>query len=334
MSHFGQRPMHVIGGDLTVGRRAGRIVVRRGDHVITSAPLVLISELVLHGSVQVTGAALHLLLDAGVPLVLLSRDGRARGRLEPAVSRGAQLRMRQVQRCADPQWSLSVSKAVAEGKIANQRTLLRRLAREHPESPVPSDVFQRTEGLEGRARQARSTAELRGIEGAAAAGYWTVLRPLLAPSGPWHRDRLAPDVPNQLVNYTSALLRETIAAAVAVCGLDSSLSCYHEPRRNRPTLVFDLMEEWRPVLLDSVVLALIGLRMVTARDLDAVNEGPRLNDAARHACLDRFFARLRSAAPVRPGETACTYDTRITVQVRQFAECVSTGAIYSPYRWR
>lgn len=67
-------------------------------------------------------------------------------------------------------------------------------------------------------------------------------------------------------------------AAVAAAGLDSCVSFLHTPARGRPTLAFDLMEEWRPVLVESTVLALVGLRAVTDADL---TETP---DGGRHTC--------------------------------------------------
>ncbi len=99
---------------------------------------------------------------------------------------------------------------------------------------------------------APTLSTLLGVEGAAGA-YFRGIRLLLddtAAAGFRRRDRSDVDIVNVLVNYYSALLREVVMGAMVAAGLDPYLSFLHTPSRGRPTLVFDLMEEWRPILLE------------------------------------------------------------------------------------
>lgn len=325
------RPLYVVGGDLTVARQGGRLVVRRGQQTVTSAPLILLSEVVIQGRAHVTTAALHLLLDAGIPLVLLTRGGQARGRLEPPGSRHVALRHAQLRASADPQLRLSLARDLVRGKIANQRLLVLRQAREHP--AVDRGAGERLLQLLDAVGRARDVAGLRGIEGAAAAVYWAALAPVLTPYGFASRSRHGGDIVNCLLNYTSAVLRETVLAAMTITGLDSHVSFLHESFRDRPTLAFDLMEEWRPVLLEATVLALLGLRMAGPDDWSVKDDGTRLTDHARLNVLQRFHDRLEAPAPGRDG-SAGTYRTRVNHQARLFANCLRELAPYTPYSWR
>ena len=56
----------------------------------------------------------------------------------------------------------------------------------------------------------------------------------------------------------------TVAALTA--GFDAYLGFYHKPRYGRPALALDLMEEFRPIVADSVVLSAINNGEVKPED--------------------------------------------------------------------
>lgn len=309
----------------------------RGDRVVHSAPLLRLSELVLHGTVGVTTPALHALLGAGVPVVLLSRDGRARGRLEPPGSPHALARQQQLADSLDAGRRLGLAQSVIAGKVRNQRALLHRRSRHRAGDAVLSQAVRRLREMEERCALAGTVGELLGLEGAAAGAYFRALR-LLVPEelGFERRDRLGHDIFNVLVNYCSALLREAVLGAIACTGLDPHVSHLHVPMRGRPTLAFDLMEEWRPVLLEATVLSLLGLRAVRAEHLEVVGGRPLLADVARVAAIDRFRARLEATASTWPprGYTT-TYGEQLRSQAASYAAWVQHRTeSYAPFRWR
>jgi hypothetical protein len=203
------------------------------------------------------------LLAEDVPLVLLTSDGRVRGRLETPSATHVDLRRRQLARHSDQAARLTVARAFVQGKIHNQDVLLRRRAARSARPDEIWELARRVTALGTRAAGATSIAELNGLEGAASAAYFRGLRVVLDPAlGFRRRERTDTDIVNMLVNYCSALLREVVFGAVLAAGLDPCTSFLHTPTAGRPTLVFDLMEEWRPVLLEPTVLALVGLRIV------------------------------------------------------------------------
>lgn len=326
----------MVGAGCVLARRGRRLVVLRDGCQVVSAPPALLSEVVLYGTVGVTTPALHLLLAEGIPLVLLRGDGRARGRLEPSGSPHVDLRHRQLARCTDEPARLAFSRAVVEGKIRNQAALLRRRARgRHTDALLAAAT--RIVALAARAADAPTRAALVGVEGGASALYFRSLRLLVDERvGFTRRDRHGPDVVNVLVNYCSALLREAVLGAVVAAGLDPYLSFLHEPMRARPTLAFDLMEEWRPVLLETTVLALVGLRAVGPADLTVTDEGPRLVPQAAAAAVERFRGRLLAPAHARPAAPeGTTYGDRLRARARAARDWVLDGTVaYRPFTWR
>jgi len=223
------------------------------------------------------------------------------------------------------------------GKIYNQAVLLRRRARRSLEPDQVWDAVSRLAGLEQAAGSAARLPELLGIEGAAAGIYFTAIRSVVIPGhGFAARRREGRDLVNVLINYCSALLRETVMSALLAAGLDPYLSFLHTPTRGRPALAFDLMEEWCPVLLESTVLALLGLRSVTADDLTDDGERPCLSPAATGAAVMRFQHRLAAPArswPPPPGSPSYADQVHRQALALRTALLGDPGS-YRAFRWR
>lgn len=331
------RPFHVVGAGCVVGRRGGRLVAVKDGEVRASAPLTQISEVVLSGQVSVSTQALHTLLAHDIPMILLSGTGRPLGRLEPPAAGHVLARRRQLTRHADPVDRLDLARAIVAGKIRNQHILLRRRARRARDADRVWQAARRLSVLEARVADCGDIAQVMGVEGGAAGVYYRAIAALLDPdTGFTGRDRHGGDVVNALTNYCSALLRETVVSGLLVAGLDPQVSFLHTPSRGRPTLAFDLMEEWRPVLLESTVLALVGLRAVTAEDLEHGPDGPSLSAQARSRLVTRFHTRL--AAPARgwpPPPERRSYGDQVRAQcVALRAWILGESVRYEPFAWR
>lgn len=332
-------PLHVTSAGSSVAKRGNRVVVLREHRVEASVGIMRLSEVILQGaSVGVTTPALHMLLANEVPLVLLSSGGRPLGRLEPPSAGHVQTRQAQLLRSMDPGSRLELSRALVAGKIHNQRTLLARRARTLPEpDDTLASLVTRLGQLEGQVETHASVEALLGLEGAASGAYFRGIRRLL-PDVPsfTHRQRSGPDVVNAVINYCSALLREAVFNAACAAGLDPQLSFFHLPTRGRPTLAFDLMEEWRPVLLEGTVLSLLRLRTITDRDLDRQEDRAVLSGRARRAIVQRFYDRLASPASTWPGEPGRpSYRDHLARQAWSLRAWVDGSApAYRAFRWR
>lgn len=327
------RPFHVIGAGCVLTRRGGRLVVLRDGVLRASAPLALIGEVVVTGNVGITTAALHSLLAHDVPLILLSGAGRALGRLESPASPHIAVRARQLDLHRDPATRLGLGRSIVAAKVHNQGVLLRRRARRCADPDAVWKVVGRLAELEQAVDSAGSVASLLGVEGAAAGAYFGAIRHLVIPGhGFARRDRASRDVGNMLINYCSALLRETVTSAVLAAGLDPYLSFLHTPSRGRVTLAFDLMEEWRPVLLEATVLSLLGLRAVTPED---VVDEEHLSKNATAAAVTRFHARLAARARGWPAVSkGSSYGDVVRRQALRLRAHLVDGVAYEPFRWR
>lgn len=246
--------------DGAVLRKEGAQVVVVGAKagVLLKMPLEQVEEIVVVGNATVTAPLVAELLARGIGLAYFSRSGEFLGRLVPETSKNVPLRWAQFRAAADPRAALALARAMVKGKILNQRTLLMRAAREG--APDLAAAIEDLKLLAERVDRAQTLDELRGLEGAASARYFREWPKLLRRVGfrfPGRVRRPPTDPVNAMLSFGYTLLANLVFAACHVVGFDPYVGYLHMDRWGRPALVLDLMEELRPVLVDSLVLALI-----------------------------------------------------------------------------
>lgn len=290
------RPLYVNEQGATVGVSRGRLQVRKNGEELASLRLIDVSQVNLHGRVQISTQALSRLFSEDVPVAFFSYGGWFHGIAHGHPSRHARLRMRQVAHASHG--GLRFARELVRGKILNSRVLLRRNAR--------LDVQAAVDGL-GRdaiaAAGASSMANLLGIEGAAARRYFshftTMLREGHALPGALFefegRNRRPPrDAVNALLSYAYALLVKDLTAACLTVGLDPYIGVYHRPRFGRPALALDLAEEFRPLLAESVVVQVINNGEMTTGDFRVRAGGVGLTAPGRRTLASAYERRIET----------------------------------------
>jgi CRISPR-associated protein Cas1 len=156
--------------------------------------------------------------------------------------------------------------------------------------------------MTARSQAATSSESLRGFEGKAGAWYWAAFR-MFVPAGWGFKQRVyhpSTDPINALLSFAYSLLQKDVNAAVQLVGLDPYLGFFHEIHYGRPSLTLDLMEEFRPLVVDSVVLNLVN------REILRVSDFSKTKDAAKPVLLsDDAVERVIKA-----------YEDRVTTRVR------------------
>lgn len=240
-----------------------------------AVPIHHLQSVVLMGHVMMSPSAMELCASEGVAVSFLSPTGRLLARVDAPGSGNVLLRREQHRWADRMEKVLDVGRQFVAGKLNNGRSLLLRAARE-----ADTDEDSRTLEKAGASmlgslealERAKTPDEIRGIEGEAAAAYFGVFPILLKPaqrqafpmSG---RNRRPPlDSVNALLSFTYALLLHDCVAALASTGLDPSVGFLHTDRPGRPSLALDLMEEFRPLIADRLVAAVINRKQAQPRD--------------------------------------------------------------------
>jgi CRISP-associated protein Cas1 len=336
---------------LYVGRQGARVNVSKGKMVVgrdgrdlLAVPVAHVARLVLFGAVGLSAGARSHALYQDVPVVLLSRRGRYLGRLDGSGSAGTATRRRQYAASADPLRRLVVARAVVAGKIANQRALLLRYGRAPDRSGPVLAAAGRLRGLGRLAAACDDVGRLLGLEGIAAKCYFSAFGRLLPPGHPFPGRRRRPptDLVNAMLSLGYACLTGEAVGAVAAAGLDPGIGFLHADA-DRPSLALDLVEEFRPVVVDTVVLHCLRRQVVVATQtsVDRDSGGVFLNDAARNAFLAQLEERMLTRFAFTPLPSRVTYRRALHLQARQLSVLLRADSLgdpcsqpYQTIRWR
>jgi len=319
-----------------VGKRSEHLVVRKDGIEIQRVPIAAIHQVVVFGNVQVSTQALESLAALDVAVVYLTGYGRFVAALQPAPAKNVQLRSNQYRLFTDAHQSFVLAKAAVRAKIANQRTLLMRCLRSRSvddesdigrgsDEPAARDMAE----LLYRLDRVADPAVLLGTEGQAAALYFSQLPRMLKAPTPGRdfdfkaRNRRPPRDPvNALLSFAYALLLKDCFSALCTVGFDPYLGFYHAGRHGKPSLALDLMEEFRAIIADSVVLTLINTGSLTPKDFLVWREACQLTADGRKRFFQTYEQRKATIVTHPVFGYKMAYGRMIEVQARMLAAYV------------
>ncbi|MFL5587817.1 MAG: type I-D CRISPR-associated endonuclease Cas1d [Ktedonobacteraceae bacterium] len=312
-------------------------------------PLIKIDEVVVLGEVTLTASAVHLLLERDIEITYLSHFGQFKGRLSPPFSKNAVLRLAQYRAHQDMVKRCELARRFVIGKLMNQRTMLQRYQRRQSDAEMRQVIEQMSTLLHQLAAlpldQARVAHRLTsgdnriagtpletilGMEGAGSAAYFRCFGKLLSDPRQWPfpgRVKRPPTDPvNALLSFGYTLLTNKVASAVQLVGFDHFVGYLHSSFYGRPSLALDLVEEFRPIIVDSVVLTMLNKRMLTLNDFVVELGAYRLKEEQRKVFFTHFEERLNEEVSHPLFGYKATYRRCLELQVRLLAK-VLTGEI-------
>ncbi len=317
---FGQGVVSFSDPTLRVSRQGETLVLLRGKERVRRIPLREIRRILVFGPVDLTSGALLACLRSGIDISFLTAHGRYRGRLSGPVSGNAPLRIAQFRAATDRVKSLELARSFVAGKIRNQRRLLLQHQRRRRD-PRLAEVVGRMRRVLAGTGDAGSHDALRGLEGSAAAFFFQGFGICVGPSAfefTVRRRRPPPDPVNACLSFGYAVLTSQVESVVAAAGFDPLIGFLHEPAYGRPSLALDLLEEFRPLVVDQTVLRLLNRRQLGPRDFEDLEDGDarpsveadverpvrgvHLQDPGRRVFLGALFKRLREPLYYPPGE--------------------------------
>lgn len=287
-------PLYVQQPGARVGKNGDCLKVMDHDEVLTEVRLVEVSHLVLFGAVQVSTQVVQELCRREIPISYLSSGGWFYGITTSLMHKNVELRRRQYAAAASPSFCLGLAVRLVQAKIANCRTILRR-----NHTAAPETVLQDLKRDHIHVAQVQSLEELLGIEGTAARRYFSEFKGMLKTEGGLQdfdfdgRNRRPPKDPvNALLSLAYAMLAREWTVTLHAVGLDPYLGFYHQPRYGRPALALDLMEEFRPLIADSVVLTAINNGEVRSEDFIQRMGNVALTPEGRRRFIDTYERRM------------------------------------------
>jgi CRISPR-associated protein Cas1 len=269
-------------------------------------PMHHLGGLCCFGRVHITPQLIEKFTQEGRFVNWFSEGGRFLARAVGRTSGSVHLRMAQVHVHDDLRRRLPIAKNIVAAKIQNSRATLMRSARDakSPQDKARLEAASKQLILPlGDCRNCTDLDQLRGVEGAASMTYFGAFRAMVgAQRGDFTfggRSRRPPrDRVNAMLSLAYALLLTDCISALEGVGLDPQVGMLHSVRAGRPALALDLMEEFRAVVSDRLVLTLINRQQVKGDDFEQrEGGGTYLNEQGRKTLVVQYQEKKRREIP-------------------------------------
>ncbi|MBU1244012.1 type I-C CRISPR-associated endonuclease Cas1c [Myxococcota bacterium] len=277
------------------------VVVRVEKEIKLRVPVLSIAGIVCFGNVLVSPPLMGFCAEKQVGLTFLSEYGRFLARVQGPVSGNVLLRKAQYRASDDAEAAPAVARSFLTGKLLNSRTVLQRALRDHGDKldrPRMEEAVERLKIAQRHLEAPQNLDSLRGVEGDAAGAYFDVFDMLITTDRAHFsfdgRNRRPPrDRINCMLSFVYTILMHDVRSALEGVGLDPQVGFLHRDRPGRPGLALDMMEEFRPLIADRLVLSLVNLGKVRAGGFLLEESGVTMDDATRKAVLVAYQERKK-----------------------------------------
>lgn len=297
--HTRALPLYVQTHRAKVAKVGERLAITKDDAEPVYARIADTSQLVVMGNAYVTTPTLHELMRRNIPITWQSYGGWFLGHTVGSGHANVELRTAQYRGSFDDQVCLKLARGWVQAKIRNSRTLLRRNWRSDKSDKDVSSALVDMKRLADQARRVRDVGRLLGVEGAAAACYFRHFDGMLrrverVGAFDLHgRNRRPPTDPiNALLSFGYAMLTRALVVTLSSVGFDPYRGFFHKPRFGRPALALDMMEPFRPLLVDSAVVTAVNNGEVRPKDFVRTPVGVNLSDTGRKRFIRTFERRM------------------------------------------
>ncbi|HEB68622.1 MAG TPA: CRISPR-associated endonuclease Cas1 [Desulfobulbus sp.] len=295
------RTLYVLEHGYVLAKESERFVLKKRGKIIQRIPAIKVDQIMIFGNAQITTQTMNFCLQAKIPIYLLSGHGRFYGVIDGFSTDPVLLHRDQFKRADDPGFCVDLARELIRGKIANCRVILLRYARKRS-LPGFSATADRLQVILAKLGSVTELDGLRGHEGTAARLYFAALSAALDPD--WHfngRTRQPPKDPvNAMLSYGYTLLYYNIYSFLRTRGLNPQVGFLHPIRAGHPALVSDMIEEFRAIIVDTVVLNLVFNRRLTPALFtfpDAAGKGCLLSSRARRLFIRELEKKMN--APIK-----------------------------------
>ena len=325
-----------------LGKHSERLRVSIKGEIVEERPFHEIEHILVASSgVTLSTDLIQECAERGIPISFISGLGRPYAKLmSPGLVGTVKTRREQLLAYLDHR-GVALAKAFCGGKVKNQAMLLKYMAKYRKETAPElfervrtaalalEDFAMRIQKIEANevedARQGLLT-----LEGHAAKIYWEAARELLIPETDWEgrQTRGAEDLVNSALNYGYGILYCQMERAIVLAGLDPYAGFLHADRAGKPSLVLDMVEEFRQMAVDKAIFGMLN------KGVNLELEDGRLIEESRRAIAQKVNERLDSDESYESKKHKLR--TIIQAQARHVATFVrGEGKDYRPFvgRW-
>lgn len=287
-------PVYVQEQGARISKSGDCVHVKLEDKIVKKIRMIDISEITVFGNVQITTQAVRELCERNIPICYMTYGGWLTGMTFGMDSKNIDLRISQHKKYGEQGATMKIAREIVFAKIKNCSTMLRR---NHKSRHV--EKIDEIDRLAEKARVERQYQTLLGIEGMAARMYFSEFSGMIKNeqfgfdfSG---RNRRPPmDPVNAILSFLYSMLTRQAMTTIRTVGLDPYLGFLHKPKYGKPALALDLIEEFRPIVADSVCITLINGGEISESDFTITKFGTSMTSEGRRRIISAYERRMDS----------------------------------------
>ncbi len=312
-----------------------RFIIHVSEKPKLEIPIREVEQIMIFGNIQLSTPVINACLHEKIAVLFLNQSGQYHGHLASEESTNLDNHLVQMERRNNNEFQFLVSKAVVYGKLMNSKQLLIRFNRKRKIAAVEKAIYGISQDIDSL-DLVDDLDSLRGYEGITAARYFPAFGELITnPNFEFSlRNRQPPTDPiNSLLSFGYTLLFNNVMSFIIAEGLSPYIGNFHYGERQKPYLAFDLMEEFRSVIVDSLVLKIINNFVFKNQDFDVLSStgGVYLNQSSRRVFLKHFETRMNEETSHPDLQSQVTYRHAIQLQVRRYKRCLLSGTPYKAF---
>lgn len=310
-----------------------RLLVEKDGSTLLEIPAFQVDRILIFGNVQVSTQAINFLLERGIDVSFLSTHGKLRGRLTSTESKNVFLRLAQYDRFKDEDFKLSFAKNIIRGKMKNQKTLLYRYQRNHPEVDF-SDSIETIDQCLSQVGYKKQMESVLGLEGSATGAYFKSFSRMLRKGLGFEKreHRPSPDPVNALLSFGYVLITNEIDGILESLGFDPFIGFLHGIRYGRRSLALDLVEEFRHPVIDMFTVTLINLGVFKENDFFRTSDGGvRMERDALKRYFEHYEKRLERPFSEQTTDQKVSLRKVFRHQAERLEKLILEGEEYQPF---
>ncbi|MBB6713827.1 type I-B CRISPR-associated endonuclease Cas1b [Clostridium gasigenes] len=199
---------------------------------------------------------------------------------------------------------------------------------------IPDGYFEKIAKEKENMLNSKGIAELMGSEGRIRKLYYESLKYILKNDfGFTHRNRRPPKDPlNALISFGNSVMYTAVLGEIYQTQLDPTISYLHQPSTKRFSLVLDISEIFKPLIVDSIIFSLINNKRITNKDFNDAEGVCFLNEGGKKKFLMEFEKKMATSIKHRTLKRSVSYRQLIKLEGYKLIKHLINDEKYKPLK--
>lgn len=275
--------------------KLNQLIIEKENEIIEEIPIKIIESITIVGNAFLTTQTMSQLVKLKIPISYISTKGYYKFSIRSDYNINIHRQELQFQAFQNEKFSLELSKKIILSKTKNQLLVLKRYNRNTNSVDVKNNIKHIKSNIR-LINLANNKQQLLGIEGIIAKYYFDSFKFLL-PKEFKFINRVsypATDPFNALLSFGYTLLLNTFITCLENKKINPYKGFMHANRIGHPALASDLMEEYRPIIIDSLVLNLVRRNIIKLEDFYQIDnyKGFYINSNKIKIIIDKYNEKI------------------------------------------